>query len=259
MSSSKTRERQQRITQLVHEGINDVEELSHNLRVSISTIRRDLNHLAAQGRLLRTYGGAAYVSHDRREHTLNERMFIQRPQKEAIAALALRQIQDGDTLLLDAGTTTAALARMLRGRDRLHVVTNNIEALTILARDDCIRVTMLGGEVRKLSMGTVGPLADLALGRITADKVFLGADGIVAGRGLCEASADQAYLKEQMMDRAEAIYVLADSQKLGFAGQQAWTPMRGVWTLITDADASPAQLAPFQALENVRVLVAPLA
>jgi len=256
MSSTKTRERQQRIINLVHEGITDVEDLGGRLLVSISTIRRDLNQLASEGRLVRTYGGAAFVNQDRREHTLNERMFIQRPQKEAIAALAFRQIQEGDTLILDAGTTTAALARMLCGRGDLHVITNNIEALTILARDPDIRVTMLGGDVRKLSMGSVGPLADLALERVSADKVFLGADGIVADRGLCEASPDQAYLKEKMMDRAETTFVLADSQKLGFAGQQAWTPMHRSWTLITDTGASAAQLAPFQELENVTVLVA---
>ncbi|MBV6274255.1 DeoR/GlpR family DNA-binding transcription regulator [Alcaligenaceae bacterium CGII-47] len=190
MSSSKTRERQQRILNLVHKGVADVEELSRQLDVSLSTIRRDLNRLALEGRLVRTYGGAAFVNHDRREQTLNERMLMQRQQKQAIAALAAQQVQEGDTLILDAGTTTAALARVLCGRGDLHVITNNIEALTILANDPDIRITMLGGDVRKLSMGSVGPLTELALARLSADKVFLGADGIVASRGLCEASSD---------------------------------------------------------------------
>lgn len=256
MSSSKTRERQQRILDLVHKHVVDVDELSNRLGVSVSTMRRDLNKLAAEGRLLRTYGGAAFVSHERKEHTLNERMHIQRPQKEAIAALAARQIEDGDTLILDAGTTTAALARLLRGRGNLHVITNNIEALTILAKDPDIRITMLGGEVRKLSMGAVGPLTELALARLSADKVFLGADGIVANRGLCEASQDQAHLKEKMMEQGGALFVLADSSKLNFAGQQAWTPLSRPWTLITDGDASPEQLAAFEELENVTVLTA---
>lgn len=154
------------------------------------------------------------------------------------------------------GTTTAALARLLCGRGDLHVITNNIEALTILANDPDIRITMLGGDVRKLSMGSVGPLTELALARLSADKVFLGADGIVASRGLCEASSDQAYLKEKMMEQADAVFVLADSSKLGFAGQQAWTPMNRPWTLITDGDASADRLAPFQELGNLTVLVA---
>lgn len=256
MSSQKTRERQQRIIHLVHEGTADVEELSRRLSVSISTVRRDLNQLAGEGRLVRTYGGAAFVHHDRREHTLNERMYIQRAQKEAIAALALQHVHDGDTLLLDAGTTTAALARMLRGRGNLHVITNNIEVLTILGRDEHIRVTMLGGEVRKLSMGTLGPLAELALARVSADKVFLGADGIVAEFGLCEASTDQAYLKERMMERAQSIFVLADAMKLGYAGQPAWAPIVRPWTLITDDGATATQLAPFRQSTMVNVMVA---
>ncbi|MBV6274257.1 hypothetical protein KVP09_15275 [Alcaligenaceae bacterium CGII-47] len=67
---------------------------------------------------------------------------------------------------------------------------------------------------------------------------------------------DQAYLKEKMMEQADAVFVLADSSKLGFAGQQAWTPMNRPWTLITDADASAEKLAPFRALGNLTVLVA---
>ena len=117
-------------------------------------------------------------------------------------------------------------------------------------------LTLLGGHVRQPSMGTVGPLAELVLCRITADRVFLGADGLAAGRGLCEATQEQAALKARMMAQAKQVYVLADSSKLGYTGQQAWTPLERPWTLITDAGASPAQLAPFQADPLVTLLLA---
>jgi DeoR family fructose operon transcriptional repressor len=148
------------------------------------------------------------------------------------------------------------LARALTGRQNLHIVTSNIGALDALTREAGIMLTLLGGNLRRLSMGTVGPLAELALCRITADRVFLGADGLVAGRGLCEATQEQAALKAKMMGQAKQVYVLADSSKLGYTGQQAWTPMERPWTLITDAGASAEQLAPFQADPLVTVLVA---
>lgn len=242
---------------LVQDGPVDVERLCALLGVSVATIRRDLNQLASDGSIVRTYGGAAFVRHNRHEHTLNERMQIHSAQKSAIARLAASKIEDGETIILDAGTTTAALARELRGRADLHVITNNVEAFAILAHDPAIRITLLGGALRPLSMGTLGPLTDMALARISADKVFLGADGIVASRGLCEATPEQACLKEKMMAQADTIFVLADASKLGFPVQQNWTPLTRPWTLITDVDASVSARAAFEKLPGVTVLTAP--
>lgn len=256
MGLNKTEKRRQTILGIVSGGEANVEQLSVHFGVSESTIRRDLAELADSGRIVRTYGGAALSREDRRESSLDERMPIRRAQKEAIARLAALQIQDGETLILDAGTTTAALARQLHGRGKLHVITNNITALSILSSEAGIALTVLGGSLRKMSMGTVGPLAELTLSRMTADKVFLGADGLVAGRGLCEANQEQAALKEKMIEQASAVFVLADASKLGFAGQQAWTPLDRPWTLITDSGATAAQLAPFQERANITVLVA---
>lgn len=256
MANNKTEKRRIAILGIVSGEDANVEELSRHFGVSESTIRRDLAELANSGRIVRTYGGAALSHADRRESSLSERLHVHRAQKEAIARLAAAQVQDGDTLILDAGTTAAALARQLHGRHDLHVITNNITALASIASDPGISLTILGGSLRRMSMGTVGPLAELTLGRMTADKVFLGADGLVAGRGLCEASQEQAALKGKMIERASGVYVLADASKLGFAGQQAWTPLDRPWTLITDSGATPAQLAPFEALPNVTVLVA---
>jgi DeoR family transcriptional regulator, fructose operon transcriptional repressor len=256
MANNKTEKRRNTILGIVSSEEANVEALSRHFGVSESTIRRDLAELAISGRILRTYGGAALSPIDRRESPLSERILINRAQKEAIARLAALQIHEGDTLILDVGTTVAALARQLRGRHGLHVITNNITALTALANDPEISLTVLGGSVRKMSMGTVGPLAELTLGRMTADKVFLGVDGLVAGRGLCEANQEQAALKGKMIDQASEIFVLADASKLGIAVQQAWAPLDRPWTLITDSAATSSQLAPFKALPNVTVLVA---
>jgi DeoR family fructose operon transcriptional repressor len=256
MAINKTEKRRQTILGIVSSGDANVEELSLHFGVSESTIRRDFAELANSGRIVRTYGGAALLREDRRESSLDERIHIHRAQKDAIARLAALQIHEGETLILDAGTTMAALARQLRGRRNLHVITNNMTALAMLSNEPEISVTVLGGSLRKMSMGTVGPLAELTLSRMTADKVFLGADGLVAGRGLCEANQEQAALKEKMIERASAVFVLADASKLGFAGQQAWTPLDRPWTLITDSGATSLQLAPFEEHPGITVMVA---
>jgi DeoR/GlpR family transcriptional regulator of sugar metabolism len=116
-----------------------------------------------------------------------------------------------------------------------------------------VHLTLIGGDLRSSSMSTLGPLAELTLSRLSVDKAFLGADGVVAEFGLCEASAEQAYLKDCIIRRAAQIIVLADADKLGRARQQHWTPIERDWRLITSSTADPVRLAPFNAMERVTV------
>ncbi|BCF93663.1 MULTISPECIES: DeoR/GlpR family DNA-binding transcription regulator [Paraburkholderia] len=253
----KTTDRHQAILDLVRTRDANVEALCAALGVSEATIRRDLTALAKQKRLVRTYGGAtALVGVHEPEASLEERKSAQREQKEAIAQAAASHVRDGDTVLLDGGTTCAQLAWHLSTREDLHVVTNNLLAVTALANAPGVRLTLIGGELRGSSMSTLGPLAELILSRLTVDRAFLGADGVVAGFGLCEASAQQAYLKECIVSRAAEIIVLADADKLGRARQQHWTPLQRDWRLITSALADEALLAPFRALDEVIVELA---
>jgi DeoR/GlpR family transcriptional regulator of sugar metabolism len=135
-------------------------------------------------------------------------------------------------------------------------VTGNLPLLPVLAHAPAIELIVLGGTVRSTSMGVVGPLAEQTLRRVTVDKVFLGCDGLVAGRGLCEASVQQTALKELMAEQATDVFVLADATKLGRASQPYWAPMPRGWCLITDAAAFDQQIAPF-AQSGVRVIRAP--
>jgi DeoR family fructose operon transcriptional repressor len=115
---------------------------------------------------------------------------------------------------------------------------------------------VLGGNLRTISMATTGPLAEEALRQIAADRCFLSADGVVAGRGLCEATLQQVSLKRLMMAQAAEVFVLADASKLGHASQPFWAPVSRPWTLITDAAASAQQCLPFED-QGVTVLRAP--
>jgi DeoR/GlpR family transcriptional regulator of sugar metabolism len=255
----KAADRHRAILDLVLTRDANVEQLSEALGVSEATVRRDLTMLAKERRLVRTYGGAtALVGAHEPEASLEERKSSQREQKEAIAQAAALHVKDGDTVLLDGGTTCAALARHLSAHRDLHVVTNNLLAVMTLANVPGMRITLMGGDLRASSMSTLGPLAELVLSRLSVDLAFLGADGVTADFGLCEASAEQAYLKDCIIRRAASVVVLADANKLGRARQQHWTPLERDWRLITTTLADEVSLTPFRALERVVVEVAPM-
>ncbi|WP_122156359.1 DeoR/GlpR family DNA-binding transcription regulator [Paraburkholderia sp.] len=231
----KVTNRREAMLQAVLSGMTDVGALCEHFGMSEATVRRDLRALAEERRIVRTYGGAAAsIGMHEPEESLDSRRESFREQKAAIAQLAASHVHDGDTIFLDGGTTTAEVARLLAGRRNIRVVTNNLLAVNLLASSE-VSVTLIGGDLRPTSMSTLGPLAQLALSRVSVDKAFLGADGVVAGRGLCEASAEQAYLKECIIRQAAHVFVLVTSNKLDRANQQHWTPLERDWTLVTDA------------------------
>lgn len=235
----RSKERRANLLAALATGEVDVVGLARRFGVSASTVRRDLQHLSAENAVRRTYGGAILMT-QRPEVSLGERRTVQDAQKRAIALAAAAMVEDGDTLILDAGSTVLALGHLLKGR-RLSIVTNNVALLPCLAHEPGIEIVVLGGALRATSMGTIGPFALDALRRVTADRVFMSADGVVAGRGLCEASLDQAWLKSLMIEQARELIVLADATKLGRAAQSAWAPLPARWRLVTDAErTSPA-------------------
>ncbi len=227
-------------------GLASVEELSQRFEVTASTIRRDLAHLEQKGHLARTYGGArAMLAHP--EADLRQRLGEAHEAKRAIGKWAASQVQPGETILLDAGTTTAAVAHELRDLNRLTVVTPGMTVLNELSSSEGIEVECFGGTLRPMSQAFLGPHAEAALERRTFDRVFLGADSVTADRGICEADIRQTRLKELMTRRGERIYLLVHAAKIGRAPFHAWAPMPRDWTLVTDQSAHPAALEPFRA------------
>ncbi len=237
--SMRSKERQARLLEALNVGEIDVDDLARRFEVSASTVRRDLQHLSRSNAVRRTYGGAILAGHAA-EMTLDQRLAVRGGEKQAIARAASDLIEDGETLILDAGSTVAAFGRLLLHR-RLRIITNNLALLPFLARAPAIELVVLGGELRATSMSTMGPLANEALRRMTADRAIMSADGVVSGRGLCEAELDQVALKSLMMQQAKEVVVLADASKLGRAEQIAWSPLPPRWVLVTDAGASEQQ------------------
>ncbi len=235
-------------------GLTSVEELSALFKVTASTIRRDLDHLTKQGLLARTYGGAIAIG-SRHEASVKQRSLEGYDAKRLIAAKAAEYIQPGETVLLDAGTTVGAMAEFLRDAVDLTVIAAGLTALEALVDADEVHVECIGGTLRHVSQGFVGPLAEASLRRVSFDRAFLGADAVTADFGICEAGSDQTQLKELMMERAVETYILAHSAKLGQKPFHAWAPIPPGTTLITDAEATRAQIDAFEG-KGVVVVIA---
>ncbi|WP_017975148.1 DeoR/GlpR family DNA-binding transcription regulator [Actinopolyspora halophila] len=252
--SRESRERRSAIVRMATtSGLASVDELSSTFGVTASTIRRDLAQLESAGQLARTYGGAMPMGPGQ-EVSLGQRSGESFEAKRAIAAWAADRIRPGESVLLDSGSTTGALGRELRRAREITVVTTGLTVLQELA-DSELHVECLGGTLRHVSQGFVGPLAEAALERMTFDRVFLGADGVVADEGICEADLQQTRLKEIMARRAEHVYVLVHAAKLGRRPFHAWARLPRRWTLVTDAEADAASLAPFEE-QGVEVAIA---
>jgi DeoR family transcriptional regulator, fructose operon transcriptional repressor len=251
--SIRSKERRAGLLEALKAGEVDVDDLARRFHVSASTVRRDLQQLSKANAVHRTYGGAI-LNGRAAETTLEQRLEVQGREKQAIARAALDLIEDGDTLILDAGSTVAAFGRLL-GQRRLRIITNNLSLLPFLAKAPDIELVVLGGALRATSMSTVGPLACEALRRMTANRAIVSADGVVSGRGLCEADLDQVALKSLMMQQSNEVVVLADAGKLGRAEQTAWASLPPHWTLVTDAGLSDEQRNGF-ADAGARIIVA---
>lgn len=235
-----------------------VEELARHFEVTPSTIRRDLARLEHEGKLARTYGGVRAVISGA-ESSLAERLGEAHLAKQSIARRAAQEISPHETVLLDAGTTVAALAHEVRGLGPLHLVAAGMTVLEELSErtheDLTLTVDVLGGRLRPLSQGFVGPLAEASVERMSFERAFFGADGVDAEFGINEADLQQTRLKELIAHRSRNVYVLAHHAKLGSRAMDAWAALRLPWTLITDAEADPGRLQLFRDA-GVNVIVA---
>jgi DeoR/GlpR family transcriptional regulator of sugar metabolism len=257
MARARSEQRRDEILRLAaSHGLASVEDLSSRMGVTPSTIRRDLAVLTSQGKLARTYGGALSLE-PHPETSLRQRLGEAHDAKRAIAAWAAGQVKRGESVLLDAGSTAAALAEELKSFDRLTVSTIGLTSLEVLADAENLEVVLLGGRLRHLSQSFVGPITEAALERMSFDRAFMGADGVRADRGICEKDLQQTRLKELMMSRADRVYVLAHGAKLGQAPFHAWALMPPKWTLVTDESADPAQIDAFDAA-GVTTIVLPV-
>jgi len=214
-------------------GVIRVEDLCRQLKVSPATVRRDLDQLERSGAIRRVHGGAVSMDSRLEEPVFADKTSLAAREKRRIAEAALAFIEPGDTIYLDGGSTVLELARLLRERTNITLVTNSLQAAHELSGQGP-RLILIGGELRRLSHTLVGPLTRLLLQDLHLDKAFMGTIGFTLKEGLTTTDPGEAFTKELVMAQARQVMVLADSSKAGkvaFARAGNWD---NVHALITD-------------------------
>jgi DeoR family fructose operon transcriptional repressor len=208
-------ERKQRILAALHQKpAVRVSDLGRALRVSAASIRRDLADLERSGLLKRAHGGAVSARMAALEPSLAEKEDQYQAEKAAIARLAATLVRQGDTIFLDAGSTTRQIARELRHRRGITIVTNALNIAWELASSE-IELVVTGGQVRRGILSHVGPLADHAIAAVHVDKLFLGANGVDLEKGVTTPNLLEAQTKRAMVEHASEVILVADHSKFG--------------------------------------------
>jgi DeoR family transcriptional regulator of aga operon len=227
---------------LAQEGRVLVKNLAARYDTSQVTIRKDLEVLHSQGLVYRTHGGALPIPTGAlRDPSLREKEKLHRREKQLIGAAAARLVQEGESIILDSGTTTTAIARALREFRNLTVITNAVNIAAELA-GTAIEVILTGGILREKSFSLVGPLAEETLRRLRADLVFLGVDGFDVHFGLTTPNLLEASVNRVMVEIAKRVVVVCDSSKFGRRSLSLIAPISSVHQTVTDSRISKSDL-----------------
>ncbi|MEU8979428.1 DeoR/GlpR family DNA-binding transcription regulator [Streptomyces sp. NPDC048309] len=231
-----------------------VSDLSEQLGVSPATVRRDLVKLEEEGLLTRVHGGAVVDEGDQPFAEVAEVAEVRVPEKDAIAAKAASLVEDGQSVLLDIGTTAYRLARQLHGR-RITVITGNLVVYEELADDEDIELVLLGGMVRREYRSLVGFLTEDNLRQLHADWLFLGTSGIRPGGQVMDTTVVEVPVKRAMIRAGERVVLLADRAKFPGTGMAKVCGPEELDVVVTNA---PVDAATRSSLEEagVRVVVA---
>lgn len=207
-------------------------DLAGTLQVSESTIRRDLDQLESAGSLKRTHGGVYFTGRSPQNDHIEQRQPANWDRKRAIAAVASPLIEDGDSILLDGGSTTYELARLLVGRP-IQVVTNSLPVATLFSASERSDLVFVGGCIHANTGVSLGPYATEMISRLNVRKTVVSVAG-VNERGLYNANLLLVETEKAMMQVADQVIVVADSSKFGHASLALMARLEDVDTLIVD-------------------------
>jgi DeoR family transcriptional regulator, aga operon transcriptional repressor len=239
------------LKQLLKTGAVTVEELISSLHASAPSIRRDLARLEAKGLVKRTHGGATLVQELLYEPFRYDTAFQTREQqfvkeKRHIAVAAAELVNQGETVGFTAGTTTTWVARCLRHREGISVITNAVNIAMELCNMPGLKVHITGGYVQwPWSFSLVGAAANNSLRNTYIDRLFLSVQGLDAERGATMIEPDEAQTFRAMVEQAKQVIVVADASKLGVTKQSLICPIQDVQILVTDSAVSHEIVEPF--------------
>jgi DeoR/GlpR family transcriptional regulator of sugar metabolism len=231
---------------IAEHGQASVTELAERLGVSVVTVRDDLRILESERQLVRTRGGALPMAAGaaRSELPLELSSKANAAAKKAIGAAAAALVKAGQTVIVDVGSTTTALAEALSpALTDITVITNAINIALLLERHDSCSIVVTGGTLRRLQHSLVAPLGTTLLERLNADIAFIGCNGVDARRGFTNSNLAEAEIKQAMIASAGRTVILADHSKLGVVAGAFVAGLTEVDLLITDDGADPRVLA----------------
>lgn len=228
---------------LTAQGEVQVAELASSLGVSDMTIRRDLDALALDGKVIRTHGGAALSGRVVFDFQFMQRTQEQEEAKRQIAEVATSLVQEGQSVLLDSGTTTLAVSRALKTKKRLTVITTSLPIASELQSCEMIDLILLGGSLRREAPDLIGPLTESNLEQLKADVAFIGADAVDSNGQVYNQSMAVARMLTRMALAARKVYVVADSTKIGKTALARYGNVNGWGGLITDHGLNSVQYA----------------
>ena len=227
--------RQQTILQLLDaRGKVSIAELSGRFAVSEMTVRRDLAQLEGEGLLRRTHGGAVHVQSGSFEPPLALRSRLHVSAKQAIAAMVAREVQDGQTLVLDGGSTGIAIAEALVGRT-LTVCALNLRAAAVLASSPETTVMVPGGQIRHGEQSLVGPAAERTLADHRFDTYLMTASAVEAAAGATEWNVSDAAVKRAALASSGRCILACDSSEFGHTAFARVAALDQVDLIVTDA------------------------
>lgn len=230
-------ERRQKIANLVKEkhGVT-CDELCRHFGVSPGTVRKDLDTLAEQGCIKRTYGGAVLLDAPQEKTVrFGEREVINAEVKDRIGAAAARLVRDGETVFIDASTTSLFVAKHLKGRHGLTVITNAERVVMELCDEEGVRVICTGGALRKNNLSYVGETAEALIRTgFYADRMFFSCCGISRRFGIFDTVESEANIKKAMFASSKQAVLLCDSSKFEKVGFPKLADFDVVGTIVTD-------------------------
>lgn len=214
-----------------------VSELCILLEASEATIRRDLTLLETEGKLERTHGGAL-VNETRlnTEDLISQKETLLRDEKAYIAHKAFETLVDGDSIILDGGTTTYELAKLIgKSNLKLTVISNSTIVFKELNMNPNLDLIIVGGKVRTNTLAAVGPIAQESFKRFNVEKVFLGTNGVSIDAGLTTTDLDEAMIKSSMIQCAKTRILLADHSKFNKVYLNTFASLSMIDMIITDS------------------------
>ena len=235
-----------------------IKELAKRFNVSLETVRRDIEHLEAEGHVVRSHGGVTYKVSVLQPILFNERSIQNQPEKESIARAAAELIHDNDAVVVIGATTTLCLAPFLRARNGLLLITNDWQMATIVGANSNNRVIFLGGQYIPGEFCTWGDEAVRTMRGLLPDKAFISSTGVSLKDGITSFSTEERNLLHETIERSRETYLLADHTKFEQRGLHVTCSIHKVSAIITDWKISPKLLAEFTAQGHRVISGAPI-